>query len=224
MISVDQFKKNLFILAERVAFESEIEELPDWFRRGAILILFWTEDNKIKVVLTRRSDSVSLNKGIVSLPGGSASEGESYVQSALREAEEEIGIDKEKIQVAGRLDPFWTTHFFQIIPIVGWYDGIPKFTKNRYEVEEILIFDLFELTKKSKQRVDVFDIFGIKFKRPFIEFPGGFISGLTADTLLEAIEIGLEGTSERGSIRKSIQKAARERGILSSKDQYSKYF
>jgi len=224
MISVDQFKTNLFSLGEQDISELEAEKLPEWLRRGAILILFWEEENRIKVVLTRRSTTVSLNKGIVSLPGGSVGEGESYVQTALREAEEEIGVDKKRIQIAGRLDPFWTTHAFQIIPIVGWHDGIPELTKDQHEVEEILVLDLFDLTHKSKRREDRFDFFGIEYVRSLLEFPGGFIGGLTADTLLEATEIGLEKKSQRGLVRRRIQEAAREQGILSSKAKFSQHF
>ena len=168
MISNEQFKTNLFSLSEKNLHEFEPDIFPDWFRKGAVLILFWEQEEQIKVVLTKRSANVTHDPGQISLPGGSLMENETCFQAALRESEEEIGLDTNNVQIAGGLNPFWSFHRFFLIPVLGWFAGIPDFSENENEVEKIIISDLLDITHSGNIRTDVISIFNIAFERSVI--------------------------------------------------------
>ena len=70
--------------------------------RAAVLIALFEEDGEARVVLTRRSSSMRSHRGEVSFPGGRIEVDETPVQAALREADEEVGIDPAHRRGAGR--------------------------------------------------------------------------------------------------------------------------
>lgn len=72
------------------------------------------------ILFTQRTDTLSKHPGQVSFPGGRADEGDvSLVQTALRETQEETGIDPSFVTVAGYLDAYETGTGFAILPVVG---------------------------------------------------------------------------------------------------------
>lgn len=77
-------------------------------KRAAVLVcLFEDENDDLRVILTKRTSTRSTYSGEVSLPGGKVEEGDqSYVETALREAEEEIGLDPRDVTVVAILAPF----------------------------------------------------------------------------------------------------------------------
>ncbi|MCP4755049.1 MAG: NUDIX domain-containing protein [Proteobacteria bacterium] len=105
-------------LNQRKPFQFQSESIPSWFGQASVLILFWEEENSIKVVLTKRSANLSNHKGEVCFPGGKLEEGEAFVEAALREAEEEIGIDRDRVEITGRLDDAWSGAAFR--PTCCW--------------------------------------------------------------------------------------------------------
>src|SRR5512136_1100326 len=76
---------------------------PPACRQAGVLVLLYPLDGRLCFPLTRRPDSVEFHKGQISLPGGSQEEGESLGQTALREAQEEIGVDAARVELIGRL-------------------------------------------------------------------------------------------------------------------------
>lgn len=79
-------------------------------KRAAVLIcLFEGQDGNLRVILTQRSSSLSTHAGEVALPGGKRDESDADdVQTALREAKEEIGLDSSLVSVITLLEPFRT--------------------------------------------------------------------------------------------------------------------
>src|SRR5882672_6313372 len=71
----------------RPKFEHKLPPKP-----GSVLILLYEEGGKIKFPLTKRPEYLGTHGGQISLPGGKAEPGEDYIQTALREGEEEIGV------------------------------------------------------------------------------------------------------------------------------------
>jgi 8-oxo-dGTP pyrophosphatase MutT (NUDIX family) len=72
------------------------------------------------VILTLRADHLSSHAGQVSFPGGRADEGDaSPVETALREAQEEIGLDPEKVTALGLLEPYRTRSGYRIFPVLA---------------------------------------------------------------------------------------------------------
>jgi 8-oxo-dGTP pyrophosphatase MutT (NUDIX family) len=93
------------------------------------------------VLLTQRTDHLRDHAGQISFPGGRVEEvDQTLVAAALREAEEEIGLAPEKVEILGELEPYDTITGFRIHPMVGWI--VPPFELRPDRVE---VADVFEV-------------------------------------------------------------------------------
>lgn len=216
-LTADAFKNNLQFITERKPYRFQGQLIPEWFGQASVLVLFWMEDKTIKVVMTERSSNLADHKGEVCFPGGRVEKNETHVNAALREAEEEIGIDKERIRVIGRLSDAWSGSAFHLVPFVGWHQGKPELKRNPDEVEKIIIFDLNELIYKCNHYKKHVVKNGVTFLNDFIESSQDTVFGLSADILLEAIEIGLQKRSNRGIDRGTSLQHALDNGFFNHK-------
>jgi len=105
--------------------------------RAAVLVPIVERPHGLSVILTRRADALRSHSGQVALPGGRHDPGESPAETALREAEEEIGLDRGFVSLAGLSTPYSSPSGFLIVPVVGFVS--PGFTlqANPQEVAEI---------------------------------------------------------------------------------------
>jgi len=71
------------------------------------------------VILTQRTDTMSRHPGQIAFPGGRIDPGEDVVTAALREAEEEIALPRDKVRVIGEADSYRTVTGFQVTPVIG---------------------------------------------------------------------------------------------------------
>src|SRR5215210_3422385 len=79
-------------------------KVPEDARKGAVLVLFFEEENRIKFPLILRQEYKGVHSGQMALPGGKHEETDAVLEdTALRETEEEIGIFREEIEIIGRL-------------------------------------------------------------------------------------------------------------------------
>jgi 8-oxo-dGTP pyrophosphatase MutT (NUDIX family) len=102
-------------------------------------------DNPGLVFTERRSD-LKRHAGEISFPGGRRDGDEALVDTALREAEEEIGLSRDNVEVAGALPPIGTfVTNYKVHPFVGLIDEGLRFEPNPAEVESVLIASLDEL-------------------------------------------------------------------------------
>ena len=102
---------------------------PDWtpgvpgdvgFRPAAVLVAVVDRPEGATIVLTRRNDELPDHPGQVSFPGGRIEpEDTSPEDAALREAEEEIALSRDRVRLIGRLDEYRTGTGFAITPVVG---------------------------------------------------------------------------------------------------------
>ena len=119
---------------------------------SAVLILLFKEKNVFKYYLTLRSNNVGKHKGQISLPGGSQEKNESLEFTALRETEEEIGINKDTIYIIGKLTKlFVPVSGFCIYPFVGWTNKIPKI-KPSNEVKKVFNVKISELLDRNNEK------------------------------------------------------------------------
>lgn len=95
---------------------------PEGRQMAAVLApLFEDESGQVRVVLTKRPDTMPTHAGHISFPGGRPNPGDDGpVDTALREAQEEVGIDPSRVEVLGFLPPIDPVEFsLLVIPVVG---------------------------------------------------------------------------------------------------------
>ncbi|MDF1603602.1 CoA pyrophosphatase [Nocardioides sp. YIM 152315] len=114
---------------ERAARQIQAEDLTRFVpppggdaRRGAVLMLFGEGPHGGELLLTERAHDMRSHPGQVSFPGGSVDAGEDVVEAALREADEEVGVDPGTVTVFGRLPELWLPPSnFAVTPVLGWW-------------------------------------------------------------------------------------------------------
>jgi 8-oxo-dGTP pyrophosphatase MutT (NUDIX family) len=118
-------------------------------RASAVLILVvpGDEDDEASVVLIERSRNSGTHRGHIAFPGGVLKQGESDVDAALRETQEEIGIPCEDVEVIGSLDMIPTLTGFLISPFVGLLQTRPAFVVDPVEVERVIVVPLVDLVR-----------------------------------------------------------------------------
>jgi 8-oxo-dGTP pyrophosphatase MutT (NUDIX family) len=123
---------------------SELEITEDTrLKSASVLIPLVLDGGDWHILYTRRTHRVESHKGQVSFPGGACDEGETTPEeTALREAQEEIGIDPASVRVLGRLSSMITITTFQVTPVIGIIPWPTVFRLNENEVERIFTVPL----------------------------------------------------------------------------------
>jgi 8-oxo-dGTP pyrophosphatase MutT (NUDIX family) len=120
-------------------------------RPAAVLVPVMRRPQGLTVMLTVRSDQLRSHKGQISFPGGRRDDTDaSAAANALREAQEEVGLDPKLVEVIGYLDDYPTLTRYRVTPVVGIVSGNPRLDHCADEVAEIFEVPLeFVLERKS---------------------------------------------------------------------------
>jgi len=119
---------------------------------AAVLVPLVWHDEEWHLLYTRRTDTVESHKGQVSFPGGACDEGEKTPEeTALREAEEEIGLDPNEVKVLGRLANLITITYFRVTPVIGVVRWPVVFRVGEHEVARIFTIPLGWLANPSNR-------------------------------------------------------------------------
>jgi 8-oxo-dGTP pyrophosphatase MutT (NUDIX family) len=114
--------------------------------KAAVLIPLYVEDGSIVAVFTKRPADMRRHAGEISFPGGRRDAGEELRDTALREAEEEIGLERGRVHVVGALPPTGTfVTNYSIYPFVGLTAPGGAFRPNPVEVDQIVEASLSDL-------------------------------------------------------------------------------
>ena len=152
---------------------------------SAVLVLLFKEKSIYKFCLTLRSNNVEKHKGQISLPGGSQEKNESLESTALRETEEEIGIDKDTIYIIGKLTKLYVhVSNFCIYPFVGWTNNIARI-KPSDEVEKIFNVPLSDLLNENNEKHRQKTLNNKQTKVPYFNLRNNEVWGATAMILSE---------------------------------------
>jgi 8-oxo-dGTP pyrophosphatase MutT (NUDIX family) len=166
--------------------------VPDDVRKGGVLALFYPTDGKIFMVFIKRTEYPGVHSGQISFPGGGWEQGDkNMVDTALREAEEEIGVIRSTVVPIGKLtDLFIPPSNFLVTPVVGFTRERPDFMPDPDEVDRILEFPLEDLLNELNiQDKDITIFPAIRLKVPCFYVDGNVIWGATAMILNELIEV-----------------------------------
>lgn len=159
-------------------------------RLSSVLILIYFDKGRIYLPLTKRHDYIGTHGGQISFPGGQHEVGdESRIFTALREANEEIGIDIDSIEVIGQLSEIYIPPSnFKVLPVVGIVNDKPTFVKEEYEVEHILEVEISEFINADNHKTkDITIRNGILRNTPYFDIQGHVVWGATAMILSELV-------------------------------------
>ncbi len=137
--------------------------------QAAVLVALYVEDDEPHAIFTRRRRDLRSHPGEISFPGGRRDDGESLSETALREAEEEIGLAREDVALQGALAPVATIATnYAVHPFVGIIDPGGTWTPSAGEVDEVIELRLADLRASRTRRrlhhrnipfrTDVYDI------------------------------------------------------------------
>jgi 8-oxo-dGTP pyrophosphatase MutT (NUDIX family) len=164
------------------------------FKPGSVLILLYEEKGKICFPLTKRPDYLGTHGGQISLPGGKSEPGENKIETALREAEEEIGIPASQVEVLGELTEFFVIPSnFLVTPVVGYLKSTPEFKPDSKEVKKILTGSLDDLIHTDAVRTkEIMAGNMFPMMAPHFEIENEIVWGATAMILNEFRTVLLE--------------------------------
>lgn len=119
-------------------------------KRAAVLVPIIKKRKSLHLLFTKRTDTVEHHKGQISFPGGAYDKSDtSFISTALRETEEEVGLPQTAVKILGALSDIVIPTGFIVTPIVGFIEKLPELTTNSAEVAEIIIVPLEDFFKKK---------------------------------------------------------------------------
>lgn len=170
------------------------KEVPE-VKYSSVLLLLFPHEGRIYTCLTRRNSNMKDHPGQVSFPGGKIEEGESPELTAMREAQEEVGVSPLDVRLLGRLSElFVPVSGFTIFPYVGWLDYKPDFVLNRDEAEKLILLPVQDFVQEERIEHTELDTLRGRLTVPYYPYEGEIIWGATAMILAEFFELLREGS------------------------------
>lgn len=161
-------------------------------KESAVLILFFVSDDNISTVIIKRPEYDGVHSGQIAFPGGKREKYDrTIIDTAIREAHEEVGIKPDDVKIIGTLSQIYVPPSMYIIhPIVSYCDNKPEFIADINEVSDISIISLSDLLNdKSKSVIPIYKQGKYVFDAPAYIINGYEIWGATAMIISELIDI-----------------------------------
>lgn len=173
---------------------ANFEEMAE-IKYSSVLLLLFPHDGRIYTCLTRRNANMKTHPGQISFPGGRIEEGESPELTAMREAQEEVGISPLDVQLLGMLSQLYIpVSGYTIFPYVGWVDHKPEFVLNQAEAEKLILFPVQDFLQEERIGQVELDTIRGRLTVPYYPYAGEIIWGATAMILAEFFEVLKEGS------------------------------
>jgi 8-oxo-dGTP pyrophosphatase MutT (NUDIX family) len=151
---------------------------------AGVLLLLTERDGELSIVFTQRTETVEHHKGQISFPGGATDPADAtIIDTALREAEEEIGLPRSAVRVLGVLDDFETPSGFCMTPVVGYITTLPALHPQEAEVAEMFFAPLSFFLDVRNEHVEQRERSGKPVAMYFYHYQNHVIWGATAAML-----------------------------------------
>ena len=165
--------------------EKQHEAARGPLKPAAVLLLVVNHPGDPTVVFTQRTAHLADHAGQISFPGGRVDEDDRTPEhTALREAEEEVGIPADRIEILGRLPEYRTGTGYAVIPIVGWAEPPLTYRPDPHEVAEVFEVPLAFLLDAGNHRYESAFYKGRMRKYWAMPYGERFIWGATAGMLV----------------------------------------
>ena len=163
------------------------------FKESAVLCLFYPKNREPHFTLILRNTYKGVHSAQIGFPGGKVEEEDtSLEQTALRETEEEVGVQRDQVKIIGALtDLYIPPSGFLVHPFIGYLETAPEFIPDRTEVNKIIETPLSVLMDESivgRKKITV-STTKLKVNYPFFDIQGETVWGATAMMLSELKEI-----------------------------------
>jgi len=145
------FNKILPDLAKPIAIPDHTDEL----QAAAVMLVLHKLEQQWHLLLTTRASHLNHHAGQISFPGGRFEDNDQHLlETAIRETEEEIGLDRRKLEVISQLDEHPTLTGFRIFPYVSVIENLPALTIDKGEVDDVFSVPLDYLLVENNQQLE----------------------------------------------------------------------
>jgi 8-oxo-dGTP pyrophosphatase MutT (NUDIX family) len=180
-------------VAARVsAFPRRTVDRPD-LKHAAVTVCVVEDDGIPALLITRRAARMRKHAGQWALPGGRLDPGETPVEGALRELDEEVGLRLAPSAVLGLLDDYVTRSGYVMTPVVCWAGDVGELSPHEAEVASIHLVPVADLDVEPRLiRIP-------ESEQPVIQLPleGGFVHAPTAAVLYQFCQVACRGLDTR---------------------------
>ena len=168
-----------------VASEEPVRPPGSLVPSAVLVALFEGGGEGPRVILTERAGHLRNHAGQISFPGGRIEPGETPAATALREAEEEVGLAGGDVEVLGFLPGVATGAGFHITPVLGMVRGQPGLRPDPGEVERILVEPILPLLEPANHETEMREHEGKQFESWAIKHDKEYIWGATARLIVQ---------------------------------------
>lgn len=162
-------------------------------RRSAVLVGLFESSKGVEAILTRRSQQLKNHRGEISFPGGRLEAGETVIDAALRETQEEIGLAPKVAQIVGELNSMATVvSNSHIVPIVARYPSAPNLRATSSEVDRVFSVPLSDLARSDTYSQEHWVFADREFQINFFYLDDETIWGATARILFQVMMLAVK--------------------------------
>ena len=176
---------------EQILSTRKIKSVQDHsFKPAAVFLFLYLKDGNYCILLNKRTETVEHHKGEISFPGGARDpEDKGFLDTALRESHEEMGIQPQDVRVLGQLDDIATRSQFGVRVYVGTIPYPYPFEPSALEIAQVLEVPIGDLLDPANLRDEVRWAGGESSNSPCYAFQEHLIFGATAQIVKQFLEL-----------------------------------